>query len=169
MLRRAPALALVGGAATLIAAGATPAIALQPGTHVVQVAAAPAVQPVEDPLPPPPLSDVQVGVELLTEGLGKPTNSAVAPGDPEALYVSDQTGGLWRVDVRDGSKQKIADLSGLLVPVGLNVEGQQPPRRARVPGARLLARLRAQRAALHLHLGARGQRRADLPLHAARG
>jgi glucose/arabinose dehydrogenase len=66
-----------------------------------------------------------VGVELLAEGFGKLTNSAVAPGDADALYVSDQVGPLWRVDVRDGSKQMVADLSGLLVPVGLEIEGAE--------------------------------------------
>ncbi|MDT0275969.1 PQQ-dependent sugar dehydrogenase [Blastococcus goldschmidtiae] len=69
------------------------------------------------------MSDRQVGVELLAEGFKKPTNSAVAPGDPDALYVSDQFGPLWRVELRDGSKQMVADLSGLLVPVGLKAEG----------------------------------------------
>ena len=80
---------------------------------------------IEDPLPPPPLSDMAVGLEPLTEGLTNPTNSAVAPGDTDALYVSDQVGPLWRVDLRDGSKHMVADLSDLLVPLGIEVEGQQ--------------------------------------------
>ena len=82
------------------------------------------LNPIEDPLPPPPSSDISVGVELLADGFAKPTNSAVAPGDPDALYISDQVGPLWRVDVRDGSKQMVADLSSLLLPVGITIEGQ---------------------------------------------
>ena len=81
------------------------------------------LDPLEDPLPPPPLSETAVGVELLAEGLTNPTNSAVAPGDPDALYVSDQVGPLWRIDLSDGSKQMVADLSELLVPLGIEVEG----------------------------------------------
>lgn len=76
---------------------------------------------IEDPLPPPPLSSTTVAVETLAEGFTSPVNSAVAPGDPHGIYIVDQVGPLWRVDRRDGSKRLIADLSRLIVPLGVNI------------------------------------------------
>jgi glucose/arabinose dehydrogenase len=91
------ALALLGAASGAGAAAADTASPSpsQDGQQVTgRTAAAAGLQPIEDPLPPPPLSASTVRVEPLTDGLTNPTNSAVAPGDPDGLYVSDQVGPL---------------------------------------------------------------------------
>ncbi len=60
----------------------------------------------------------RIKLEPLASGLTAPNFGTFAPGDYERLFVSDQDGILWAVDLDDGSKSVFADLSGLLVPLG---------------------------------------------------
>ena len=63
-------------------------------------------------------SDKTIRLETMTSGLTAPNFGIFAPGDDDRLYVSDQDGTLWVIDLSDGSKSVFADLSSLLVPLG---------------------------------------------------
>lgn len=63
-------------------------------------------------------SDKTIHLEYVTSGLTAPNFGTFAPGDGDRLFVSDQDGTLWAIDLTDGSKTVFADLSGLLVPLG---------------------------------------------------
>ncbi len=70
-----------------------------------------------DPIPAPiPVSRTGIALKTVASGLVSPVTGTVAPGDSKHLYVADQGGRIWAVDVRGGSsKTLVADLSGLLV------------------------------------------------------
>ena len=70
-----------------------------------------------DPIPAPiPVSKTSIALKTVASGLVSPVTGTVAPGDSKHLYVADQGGKIWAVDVRGGSsKTLVADLSGLLV------------------------------------------------------
>ena len=80
----------------------------------VPAAAAPALN---DPIPAPiPVSRVEVALKPIATGLVSPVAGTVAPGDHKHLYVADQGGKIWQVDLRGRApKRLVADLSGLLV------------------------------------------------------
>lgn len=59
--------------------------------------------------------DLRVSLKPLTEGMTAPNAGASAPGDDLHLYVGDQPGVLWRVNLETGEKVTFADLSALLV------------------------------------------------------
>lgn len=63
-------------------------------------------------------SDKTIQLETLTTGLTAPNWGINAPGDASRLYVSDQDGILWAIDLSSGDKSVFADLSALLVPLG---------------------------------------------------
>ncbi len=63
-------------------------------------------------------SDKTISLELVAEGLTAPNFGTFAPGDAGRLFVSDQDGILWTIDLSSGDKSVFADLSGLLVPLG---------------------------------------------------
>jgi glucose/arabinose dehydrogenase len=63
-------------------------------------------------------SDKTIKLELLSTGLTAPNFGTAAPGDEGRLFVSDQDGTLWAIDLASGDKSVFADLSGLLVPLG---------------------------------------------------
>jgi glucose/arabinose dehydrogenase len=63
-------------------------------------------------------SDKTIQLEPVASGLTAPNFGTTAPGDDGRLFVSDQDGVLWAIDLADGSKSVFADLSGLLVPLG---------------------------------------------------
>ena len=63
-------------------------------------------------------SDKTIRLEPVTSGLTAPIYGTFAPGGDGRLFVSDQDGILWAIDLADGSKSVFADLSGLLVPLG---------------------------------------------------
>ena len=77
-------------------------------------AAAPALS---DPIPAPiPMSSTRIGLETVATGLVSPVTGTVAPGDHKHLFVADQGGKIWQIDLRGRSpKSLVADLSGLLV------------------------------------------------------
>jgi hypothetical protein len=59
-----------------------------------------------------------IKLELLSTGLTAPNFGTAAPGDEGRLFVSDQDGTLWAIDLASGDKSVFADLSSLLVPLG---------------------------------------------------
>ena len=76
--------------------------------------------PVLDPIPGPiPAGDVHVELVEVASGLTAPNWGATAPGQAGRLFVSDQPGFLWAIDLSDGSKSVFLDVSARLVPLGL--------------------------------------------------
>jgi glucose/arabinose dehydrogenase len=74
----------------------------------------------DDPIPEPIEPGLQpVHLQTLAAGLTAPNWGTFAPGDPGRLFVTDQNGILWAVDTTSGDKSVFADLSGLLVPLGI--------------------------------------------------
>lgn len=80
----------------------------------VPAAAAPAPS---DPIPARiPVSTVRIALRTVATGLVAPVTGTVAPGDSRHLYVADQGGRIWGIDLRAlPSRWLVADLSGLLV------------------------------------------------------
>jgi glucose/arabinose dehydrogenase len=108
-------LAVVAIAAVVVAAAVVPAAARDRG--------------LKDPIPAPiPNSHFTVGLRTVASGLVSPTSGTVAPGVNDRLYVTDQTGKIWAIDVSNGPRQPtrlFADLSGLLVRLGNVLPGSQ--------------------------------------------
>lgn len=76
-------------------------------------------QPIDDPIPEPiPDSSISVGVETVSSGLTAPVWGTTAPGQADHLYVVDQAGALWNVNVATGDRVLFGDLSSRLVPLG---------------------------------------------------
>ncbi len=67
--------------------------------------------PLVDPIPAGiPVSPITIGLELVMTGLVSPVGGAVAPGDPDHLYIADQTGVIWSLDIsgdRDAPAPKV--------------------------------------------------------------
>jgi glucose/arabinose dehydrogenase len=59
-----------------------------------------------------------LGLETVATGLTAPNKAVVAPGDLGAIYVVDQPGKIWRVDLATGAKTVFFDVSSRLVPLG---------------------------------------------------
>jgi glucose/arabinose dehydrogenase len=89
-------------------------------------AGAQAHTPLVDPIPASiPSSGITVGLEQVMSGLVSPVAGAVAPGDPGHLYIADQIGTIWAVDV-SGRKHPQAprlflDISNRLITLGLGL------------------------------------------------
>ncbi|MGJ0483603.1 MAG: PQQ-dependent sugar dehydrogenase [Methylomicrobium sp.] len=62
--------------------------------------------------------NVRIKLTQVAEGLTAPTWGTAAPGYPGRLFVTDQAGIIWAIDLANGQKTEFADLSGLLVPLG---------------------------------------------------
>ena len=80
--------------------------------------------PLEDPIPGAiPNSAVTVDLKTIATGFISPITAAVAPGDEEHIYVVDQVGKLYRVQVGDhkapGTPTLYLDVSSRLVKLGL--------------------------------------------------
>jgi glucose/arabinose dehydrogenase len=60
-----------------------------------------------------------IGVQVLTTGLTAPIKAVIAPGQRGRLYVVDQIGILWAVDLASGNKSVFLDLSARLVTLGV--------------------------------------------------
>jgi glucose/arabinose dehydrogenase len=60
----------------------------------------------------------RITLEMVASGLTAPVKGVVAPGEPDRLYVVDQAGKLWAVDLTDGEKVLFLDVSARLVPLG---------------------------------------------------
>ena len=73
-----------------------------------------------DPIPEPILKGpLRLRLKLIAQGLTAPNWAMPAPGDTNHLYVGDQNGKLWKINLLDGSKESFLDLSKLLVPLGV--------------------------------------------------
>jgi glucose/arabinose dehydrogenase len=69
-----------------------------------------------------PINDeagLTVGLEIAARDLTAPLKGVVAPGQRNRLYVVDQTGKLWAVDLVTGQKTIFHDVSARLVPLGV--------------------------------------------------
>ncbi len=75
--------------------------------------------PLVDPLPDVPGGDVHLFLETVATGLTAPNWATFAPGDFERLFVSDQNGILWAIDLATGVKTVFLDVSPLLVDLGV--------------------------------------------------
>ena len=59
-----------------------------------------------------------INLELVATGLTAPNWGTNAPGQADRLFITDQDGILWSIDLTTGNKTVFADLSTLLVPLG---------------------------------------------------
>ena len=76
-------------------------------------------QGLEDPIPGTiPTVGPSVQLVPVATGLTAPNWGTSAPGYPDVLFVVDQDGILWRVDLTTGEKTVFLDLSARLVPLG---------------------------------------------------
>ena len=81
---------------------------------------------VPDPIPTLiPQGNVVIDFQTVADGLVTPVAAAVAPDDNKQLFVAEQSGRIWAIDVSDRgrsgrmpSKRLFADLSRLIVPLG---------------------------------------------------
>ena len=64
-------------------------------------------------------SGARLSLEPVASGLTAPNWGTSAPGQSNRLFVTDQDGILWSIDLTTGDKLVFADLSGLLVPLGV--------------------------------------------------
>jgi len=63
--------------------------------------------------------DYAIALEPVATGLTAPNWGTFAPGEPDRLFVSDQNGKLWAIDLSNGSKTVFLDISNRLVPLGI--------------------------------------------------
>jgi glucose/arabinose dehydrogenase len=105
------------GVSTFTSAGSAAGISVAPPV-------APCVNTkIEDPIPGLiPASKTQVKLGSVLAGLVSPVGGAVAPGMPNRIFVLDQIGKIWSINVygRDrGEATLFLDVSSRMVPVGL--------------------------------------------------
>ncbi|MFN2376036.1 MAG: PQQ-dependent sugar dehydrogenase [Candidatus Binatia bacterium] len=82
-------------------------------THVAPI-------PLDNPLPAPiPLGSLTVGLEPAAEGLTAPNWGTTAPGHPGRLFVSDQVGILWSIELVSGDRAVFLDATKRLVNLGI--------------------------------------------------
>lgn len=74
--------------------------------------------PTANTLPDIQRGNVALGLQTVASGFSTPLMAASAPGLPGFLFVVEQTGEIWQLDLSDGSRQLFHDVSNLLV--GLN-------------------------------------------------
>jgi glucose/arabinose dehydrogenase len=89
---------------------------LNPGGEIRAQVAPP---PLVDPLPPINPGTVHLRLQRVAEGLTAPNWGTHAPGDPDRLFVTDQSGILWAIDLPAGDKTVFLDASALLVDLGI--------------------------------------------------
>ena len=64
-------------------------------------------------------SGTRIKLEQVASGLKSPLKATVAPGLPNHLFVVDQTGQLWAIDLTTGTKQLFLDVAARLVTLGV--------------------------------------------------
>lgn len=78
---------------------------------------------IDDPIPGLiPASPTKVNLQTIATGLISPVGGAVAPGMPNRIFVLDQIGKIWSIEVygsRRGEVNLFLDVSTRMVPVGL--------------------------------------------------
>ncbi len=72
-----------------------------------------------DPLPAVAAGSVHVELQTLADGLTAPNWATHAPGDADRLFVTDQNGILWAIELETGEKNVFLDVSPLLVELGI--------------------------------------------------
>lgn len=78
-------------------------------------------QPVDNPFPESiAKGKVRLRLQTVTSGLVAPNWGTALANDPDHLYVGDQNGALWRIDLVTGEKEVFLDLSSRLVSLGLS-------------------------------------------------
>lgn len=75
---------------------------------------------VSDAIPPVAAGTVRVGTQTLATEMTAPLLGTSLPEFKDRLFVVDQVGILWRINLTDGSKEQYLDVSSLLVPVGID-------------------------------------------------
>jgi len=85
-----------------------------------QVMPAPLDNPLEAPIG---AGDIHVRLEPVAEGLTAPNWGAAAPGIDGRLFVTDQNGILWNINLATGDKSVFLDVSADLVSLGIFGEG----------------------------------------------
>ena len=61
----------------------------------------------------------KIGLDLVADGFTAPLRGVLAPGEPQRMYVVDQVGKLWAVDLSTGAKTVFLDVSSRLVVLGV--------------------------------------------------
>ncbi len=74
---------------------------------------------IADPVPGGVAVGDRARLTLITDGMTAPNWAASAPGIAGRLYVGDQDGILWNVDLATGAKSVFLDVSGQVVPLGI--------------------------------------------------
>ena len=94
---------------------------------LVTTVAADTHEPLEDPIPEPiETGAVRVRLETVATGMTAPNWGAAVPGCTnlnDRLVVVDQVGILWALNVETGERSVLADVSGLLVSLGIGGPG----------------------------------------------
>src|SRR5918996_2482169 len=62
---------------------------------------------------------MKITLEKVADGITSPLKGVVAPGQPGRLYVVDQVGILWAVDLTTGAKTGFLDVKSRLVRLGV--------------------------------------------------
>ena len=76
--------------------------------------------PLADPLPAPiPTGSIHLQLEPLATGLTAPNWGTAPSGDTDRLFVTDQNGILWSIDLATGAKTTFLDVSSRLVALGI--------------------------------------------------
>ncbi len=90
--------------------------ALQPQLEIEYHGGEPIVNPITDPFPEPiATGDLHFSLKPLADNMVAPNFGTFAPGDNAHLYVSDQPGILWRINLDSGEKIAFADFSSDLI------------------------------------------------------
>ncbi len=76
-----------------------------------------------NPIPESIPVGAMVRLEMVASGMVAPNWGTAAPGDHERLFVVDQTGILWAINLESSDMTVFADLSALLVPLGIRGPG----------------------------------------------
>jgi glucose/arabinose dehydrogenase len=71
-----------------------------------------------DPIPQPIQGGLPIGLATVATGLTAPNWATFAPGVLDQLFVTDQNGILWAVDLNTGAKTVFLDVSSRVVPTG---------------------------------------------------
>jgi len=81
--------------------------------------------PIDDPIPAPiEFGDIHVKLEMVASGMTAPNWGISAPGDPNnRLFVTDQDGILWVIDLDTNTRSVFLDVSDRLVTLGIGGPG----------------------------------------------
>ena len=71
-----------------------------------------------DPIPAPIPPGISIGLATVASGLTAPNWGTFAPGLPDRLFVTDQNGILWAIDLITGVRTVFLDVSSRVVPTG---------------------------------------------------